>query len=345
MYDRVLTVIAACFYYSGLVGVGRWWVQQLGARLIILNYHAATPGDLRQHLLYLRQHYRLLHLDEALEELFSSTERKVQDRRTPLVVTFDDGCSDNYTHCFALACELQIPITLFLIPGYLETGERFWWQEPEYLVRHAEVTEVMIEGQAYHLNKAEEREALVQVIDMRMRFAASVQEREAFLQDVRRLLRAPCAVALEEKRSLPFSWAEVETMKRCGWISFGGHTMHHPLLGYLSDPSEAEYEVRESRRELEQHLGAVVRSFAYPVGKLKDIGEQGVRSVEKAGYTWAVTTIDGFNTPESNPYLLHRFTVDVGQHWLFVAAKVSGVWSLFTNLARMPMRFFQYLAR
>jgi len=344
MYDRILAVIAACLYYGGLVKLGRWWVRQLGPRLIILNYHAATEGDLRQHLLYLRHHYRLLHLESALEELFCpSPPDDVRDRRTPLVITFDDGYYDNYTHCFALACELQIPMTIFLIPGYIETGDRFWWLEPDYLVAHASVSEVTIKGQTYHLNKSEERAALAEAIDARLRFAASVHERETYLMDVRQLLAVPYTVTLEEKSSLPISWAELQIMETCEWISFGGHTMHHPILAYLTDPSEVEYEVQASRAELEQHLASSIRSFAYPVGKLSDIGEQAVRSVQKAGYAWAVTTIDGFNTPRSNPYLLYRFTVDVQQHWLIVAAKVSGIWNIFTNLLRAPMKLLPYL--
>ena len=117
-------------------------------------------------------------------------------------------------------------------------------------------------------------------------------------------------------------------MQACEWISFGGHTMHHPLLNYLADPSEADDEVRTSRIELEHHLGTPVRSFAYPVGKFGDIGEQGVLSVQKAGYTWAVTTEGGINTPQSNPYLLYRFGVDVPDHWLIIAVKACGIWHI-----------------
>jgi peptidoglycan/xylan/chitin deacetylase (PgdA/CDA1 family) len=310
-----------------------------------LNYHTATPGNLRKHFLYLSRHYRLLHLEDALEELFSPAKRRTRDQRTPLVITFDDGYYDNYTHCFALACELQIPLTIFLIPGYIETGNRFWWLEPEYLVTHASVHKVMIEGQMYHLNKLKEREALIQAIDTRIHFAPSVHERETYLREVRELLGVPCLVTLEEKKRLPFTWKEVEEMKRCKWISFGGHTMHHPILACLSDPSEAEYEVCESRVQLEQHLESSVRSFAYPVGKLSDIGEQAVHSVQKAGYAWAVTTIHGVNTPDSNPYLLHRFEVDVQEHWLLVAAVISGVWDVFANLVKTPLRCLQRLTR
>jgi len=344
MYDKVMTLIAACLYYSGWVALGRWCIQRQGPRLIILNYHKAAEGDLRQHWLYLRHHYRLLHLEDALEELFSPSSHKVQDRRTPLVITFDDGYYDNYTHCFALACELQIPITIFLVPGYIETGDRFWWQEPDYLVALASEREVMIEGQTYHLNKSEEREALARAILARLRSASSVHEREAYLREVRQLLGTPYAVTLEERRNLPMSWKEIEAMKRCQWISFGSHTMHHPILAHLTDPSEAEYEVRESRTELEHHLESPVRSFAYPVGKFEDIGEQGIRSVQKAGYTWAFTTIKGWNTPHSNPYLLHRLNVDAWQHWLLIAAMVSDARHLFPNLLEISIKFLLRLA-
>src|SRR5690349_564726 len=111
MRKLILICIAACFYYSGLVGVARWWVRRSGQKLIILNYHRATAGDLRRHLLYLRRHYRLMHIEAALEELYVA--RKEQhcsaDTRTPLVLTFDDGYHDNYTHGFALTRELEVP--------------------------------------------------------------------------------------------------------------------------------------------------------------------------------------------------------------------------------------------
>src|SRR6266480_6814865 len=165
MRKQIGVFVAACFYYSGLVKLARWWTQRSGPRLIILTYHRATGGDLRRHLLYLRRHYRMLHLEEALEELYGQhrEERKsAQDRRSPLVLTFDDGYHDNYTHAFVLARELQVPITIFLIPGYVESGKYFWWQERERLVRRTQVDKVTIEGQTYHLRQEEQRVLLAQ---------------------------------------------------------------------------------------------------------------------------------------------------------------------------------------
>lgn len=339
MRRRLETFIALCLYYSGLVKLFRWWTQSSGRKLVILCYHRASGGDLRQHLLYLRRHYRLLHLEAALEELYAPHKNgsPSRDRRTPLVLTFDDGYHDNYTHALTLARELQIPITIFLVPGYIESGRRFWWQEAQYLISHTQMSEATIEGSTYHMGNAIERKAVAQAIDARVRHSTSVIEREEFLTLVWEILAKPSANSAEEKTSLPLTWTEVQTMEESQWISYGAHAMHHPILAYLTNPTEVQYEVFQCRIVLEQHLGHPVRTFAYPVGQPEHIGEQALRAVQNAGYDWAVTTMNGHNTPQTDPHLLRRFIVDVDQPWQMVAAKASGAWSFFFYLFQMPL--------
>ena len=90
MRERARVFIAACFYYSGLVKVAHWWIRRSRQRLIILNYHRATGGDLHRQMLYLHRHYRILHLEEALEELYTPhKEKQVDDPRMPLVLPRD----------------------------------------------------------------------------------------------------------------------------------------------------------------------------------------------------------------------------------------------------------------
>ncbi len=339
MRKSVLTFLAACLYYSGLIKLARWWIRRSGPHLVILNYHQATGGDLRRHLLYLRRHYRILHLEAALEELYmpSKNRKQVRDRRTPLVLTFDDGYYDNYTHGLALARELQIPFTLFLAPGYVESGDYFWWREGNRLVSHTQVREATIEGRIYHLDQPEERNILAQEILARLCQATSVAERQEFLRAVRQALPVPPSVAPEEKPALPLKWAEVRELEESGWVSFGAHTMHHPILAYLTDPGEMQREVEECRTMLEQQLGHPVRTFAYPIGQLQHIGDNAVRAVQKAGYEWALTTLYGFNTPRSDPHLLRRIEVDVSQHWLVMAAETSGLWGFLSRLRWIPI--------
>ncbi len=344
--EIVRVLVAACLYYTGLVKLAHWWTQRSGQRLIILAYHRATGGDLRRQLLYLRHHYRIMHLEDALEEFYTSHKEKKQrrDRRIPLALTFDDGYHDNYTHGFALAGELQVPFTIFLIPGYIESGEPFWWREGERLVRNAGVDEVTIEGRTYQLGQLEERRASVQIIDIRACHARSVAEREAFLAETRKALGVPSSVG-EEEGALPLTWAQVREMEESGLVSFGAHTMHHPILGYLVDPAEVQQEVGECRRVLEQQLGHPVRTFAYPFGKLEHIGKQGLRAVKEAGYSWALTTIEEVNNPQTDPSLLRRLPGDPARHWLVMAAELVGLLGVVSRLRKKYRAWTQAFSR
>src|SRR6266487_1025249 len=341
MRKRISTFIAACLYYSGLIKLARWWIGRSGQHLVILNYHQATGGDLRRHLLYLRRHYRILHLEAAMEELYMSSKngKRVSERRTPLVLTFDDGYYDNYTHGLALARELQMPFTIFLNPGYMESGDYFWWREGNRLVSHTQMREATIEGGIYHLDQPKERNRLAEAILTRLCQATSVAERQEFLAFVRQALPVPPSVAPEEKPALPLKWAEVREMEESGWVSFGAHTMHHPILAYLADPAEVRREVEECRTVLEQKLGHPVRTFAYPVGKPEHIGDEGLRAVKEAGYTWAVTTIEEANTAQTDPHLLRRLPGDVDLHWLVMASELVGLLGVISRLKKIYQRF------
>ncbi len=330
--------LAACLYYSGIVKLARWWTRRRGPRLVVLCYHRATGGSLRQHLLYLRRHYRILHLEAALEALYRQEKSTFpwQKQRPLLALTFDDGYYDNYTEAFALARALQVPITIFLVPGYIESGRRFWWYEPRYLLRHAQASEATIEGRTYHLRSEVERSALEQAIETRLRNASSVEDRESYLAAVRAALLAPTSASDETRAAFPLTWDLAREMQESGWVSFDAHTMHHPTLACLSDPAELEYEVSECRAVLHEQLGHPVRAFAYPIGKDEHIGENGLAAVRAARYDWALTTLHGINTPQTDPQLLHRFVVDVDQHWLMIAAKSSGAWDLLLHPFRKP---------
>jgi len=332
-------IIAGVMYYSGLVVLARWWGRYAGRQLVILNYHRATGGDLQRHLLYLQKHYRIMHIEAALEELYTPQKKshRKADKRTPLVLTFDDGYRDNYTHAFKLARDLQMPMSLYLVPGYVESGAHFWWNEDRHLLQHAQVREAEVEGQVYHLDNTQERAALAHLITTRVYDATSVAEREEFLASMRETLAVPFLVSPEDGPALPLTWQQIQEMEESGWISFGAHTMHHPILGYLKASEEVCREIETCRSVLEQRLGHPIRSFAYPVGQRQHIGENVRQAVKLAGYDWAVTTNYGFNTPQTDPYMLQRVEVDVDQYWTVMAAETAGLWGFFSRLRWLPI--------
>jgi peptidoglycan/xylan/chitin deacetylase (PgdA/CDA1 family) len=345
MHEQIRIFVAACFFYSGLVKLAHWWKQHPGQRqrLIILNYHRATGKNLRQQMRFLRRYYRILPLETALEELYSehTVETQAHDKRMPLALTFDDGYHDNYSYGFKLTRELKIPITIFLIPGYIESGEHFWWLEGKRLVKRAQVDKVIVEGQQYRLDQIEERIRLERTIDARLRNSASVVEREDFLSTIYESLKVPTSVNVEEEAALPLTWPEVYKLEESGLVSFGAHTMHHPILSYLSDIEEVKHEISECRSVLEQRLGHPIRTFAYPIGKLEHIGKEGLQAVKEAGYKWALTTIEEVNTPQSDPYLLNRLPGDVEQHWLVMASELVGLLGIFSRIRKHYGRSFK----
>jgi len=88
-------------------------------------------------------------------------------------------------------------------------------------------------------------------------------------------------------------------------MEVGSHTLDHPYLPKLS-PELADYQIRQSKRELEEVLGAEVSAFCYPYG-----GENAeLRSmVRNAGYTNATTTAGGLARADDDVYELPRVTV------------------------------------
>lgn len=335
MRERLRMLLAACFYYSGLVSLANRRMQRSTRRLIILNYHSAAGENLRQQMRYLSRHFRVMHLEDALEELFQPSQNTLHDKRTPVVLTFDDGYLDNYTYGLQLAHEFHSPFTVFLIPGYIESGTCFWWLASEVLLNRTKMEKVTIEEKTYSLPA--DRQAVAEVIDKHLRFAASVESRETFLMQLQEVLQVSLPTRTHEGSEntlLPLNWDEIHEMKISGLVSFGAHTMHHPVLGYVLDAEEVSYEVGEARRVLEQHLGQPIRTFAYPIGKMQDIGDVGLSAVAAAGYSWALTTIEELNTVQTNPLLLCRLPGDISQHWLIMASELAGLLGIVSKLKR-----------
>jgi peptidoglycan/xylan/chitin deacetylase (PgdA/CDA1 family) len=109
-----------------------------------------------------------------------------------------------------------------------------------------------------------------------------------------------------EERML--NWDQVREMHR-GGVFFGAHTMSHPAVSQL-DPSDFDEELLRSRRLLEERLGVPMLDFAYPFGKPADQSSVAEEFLAHCGYRSAVTTVEGYNLPSTNPFRLRRIQID-----------------------------------
>ena len=115
-------------------------------------------------------------------------------------------------------------------------------------------------------------------------------------------------------------WDEIAALDREGTLRFEAHTVTHPSLLAVDDDTAAA-EIRDSRVELEQHLGRRVSAFAYPAGLY---GERERRLVAAAGYDVAVTCEPGVNVATTDRLALHRRQIDSRDRLVDFRAKVGG---------------------
>ena len=99
---------------------------------------------------------------------------------------------------------------------------------------------------------------------------------------------------------------QIKEMAAAGW-EVGSHSMTHAHLPY--DHDRLNFEIAQSRNDLQEALGVPVMSFAYPFGETDKVVSQQVQSY---GYTSAVGLGSPWNQGVYNLYYLNRRPVPSG---------------------------------
>jgi peptidoglycan/xylan/chitin deacetylase (PgdA/CDA1 family) len=121
------------------------------------------------------------------------------------------------------------------------------------------------------------------------------------------------------------TWSEVRELQKYG-ISFGSHTVTHPQL-HDCDPELIRKEVVASKQKIEEKLGVVVNSFAYPYAFPEtdaDFKRRLRDELSQAGYENGVCTTVGRPGVRSDPYFLKRLPVNSDDDSALFRAKLTG---------------------
>jgi len=124
------------------------------------------------------------------------------------------------------------------------------------------------------------------------------------------------------------SWDEVKEMNE-NKIDFGAHTVNHPILTKI--PLEkAEYEILQSKKDIEKRLNKPITTFCYPNGLADDFNSDIIDLLKKNGFICAVTRIPTIITSKTNLYELGR----IPPGWSYNSFKfyTSGMYSSFGNI-------------
>ena len=283
-----------------------------GPRYAILCYHRVgteglplfstlPPEVFEAQMRFLRQHYRLVSLAQLCAELHDPAASG-----QAVAVTFDDGYVDTYRNAFPLLRKYEVPATVFLIVGSIESGEVAWYDKTFLALK-------VYPGATLEIELEQIRRFVLDSPAARMRAAMEINNWLRTVPDGRR--REFCA-ALERRIPLPqgalagrmMNWEQVREMHRAG-VAFGSHTLTHPVVSQL-DAAGAEEELIVSRQILEQRLGSPAPDFAFPFGKPADCGPRATAQLAESGYRSGVTTSYGLNTRGANPYALRRISLE-----------------------------------
>lgn len=217
-------------------------------------------------------------------------------------ITFDDGYRDNFTVALPVLREHGVTGTFFIATGFLGGG-RMWNDDVIEAVRVS--SDVATDWREFGLgvrdfSTLQGRCHGLDAALTRLKYFPH-EERAALAREIARRAGVP------DESDFMMSSHQVRELRAAG-MEIGAHTRTHPILSELGDV-QARDEICGGKAELESILGAPVDVFAYPNGNPeRDLTSRDVKLVKEAGFRAAATTAWGVARPQTDAFLMPRFT-------------------------------------
>lgn len=233
---------------------------------------ALPPSVFEAQLAWLKHHTELLPLRELLDRLDAGC---CNGREVAL--TFDDGIENHAEVVWPLLRRERVPATIFVCPGLAEVQGCVW------------NLELRLRWNSLPLPQ---RQSLAG------RLSLPSADDEALIVHAKRLGLAPRRALEAEVQAATPHWQPTERdrprIRVMGWealramdpalIDFGCQSMTHPILTHLT-PAEAEEEIVQSRRVLEERLQRPIDTFVYPNGDADEAVFARVAAHYRAGFS------------------------------------------------------------
>jgi len=278
---------------------------------LILTYHRFSaderPDDdgmtsarqFAEQLEYLKAHYNVVPLSRLVEPIIA---------REPLphrlaAITIDDGYRDAYEVAYPLLRRYGVTASLFVVTEFADRRAWIWTDKSRFLAQQAArgrlTTKIGESELRFELNGAgSRRDASERVNSIIKRLPDELKE-EALERLSRELGVTIPRTPPEEFGSV--TWDQAREMDANG-VEIGSHTLTHPILTNIGG-ARLRRELCDSKSRLEEVLGRRVDLFCYPNG---DNDERVQCEVARAGYSAAVTVVNGLNQSGDDPLTLRR---------------------------------------
>jgi peptidoglycan/xylan/chitin deacetylase (PgdA/CDA1 family) len=248
------------------------------------------PDAMRRGLAYLRkERYELL----SLQELFARLAGVGPPVRGAVAFTIDDGYADQARIGADVFAEYDCPVTTFVTSGFLDGRLWMWWDRVEHLIRRTSRRElgVTLGGSplAYRFEEPADRERAIADFVPRCKRVPDAEKHRA-IEEMAAAAEVDLGVGPPPEYA-PMSWDDLRACERRG-MSFGPHTVSHPILSRATD-EQARFELVESWDRLRAEASRPVPIFCYPNGTWEDFGPREEKTLEAMGLLGAVVGVPG----------------------------------------------------
>jgi len=240
-----------------------------------LGVKGHDPEALRRVLAELRRwRYDLISLEDAFRRMQNG-----ESMKRAVVFTMDDGYFDQGLVAGPIFAEFDCPVTVFAVTGFLDGSLWLWWDQIAYIFENTNRKDLgAAEGGGGWFELAWRWQDLPEV------------DRLARIRDLSR----EAEVEIPEKcpaRFAALTWDQARSLEKRG-MSFGPHTLTHPVLSRTSD-EQCEREMTESWRQLGMQVSRPVPVFGYPTGRAGDYGAREAATARRMGLFGAVNAQPG----------------------------------------------------
>lgn len=266
-------------------------------------WHVLDAATFRRQLKYVRRHFTVLPLEEALERLYAGTLPK-----RAAALTFDDGTQNLLTQAAPVLREFELPAAVFLATGLMGTSETLWpdrlWLS--FARANAPTVDLTMLGLGVR--------PLRSPTDRGQTYALAVEQIKDLPDDDRITLLESLITALAadfDNDPGPFrmlSWEEARTLTANGQVTIHPHTVTHPILSRCID-EKVEREIADSCTAVQHQTVQEPTVFAYPNGRAQDFDERAKAALRRRGVRWALATTTGIADRHCDPFALPRIGI------------------------------------
>jgi peptidoglycan/xylan/chitin deacetylase (PgdA/CDA1 family) len=238
---------------------------------------------LEEMLVYLKEKYDVISLDEMCSRLKS----KVKQKKKFIVITFDDGYKDNLTLAYPIFKKLNIPFTIYITNCYPNKTAKLWWYMLEDILLENENIQFTHNNKSYKFKAKKKYQKDVSFEEIRGVIINASTEKQAQL--LAQLEKSYDKNLEDYVFREALSWNEINTLSKDPLVNIGCHTINHLALNTLTKDEQLK-EVLGSKSEIDHKIDLISSHFAYPFGTSNEVNGTEINNIKSTRCIKTATT-------------------------------------------------------